>query len=178
MANNSVVLDINEKFNRKIEDLKKTLPGLKVGVNCCALTLTNILDVIGIKNNIFFNNLAIPLAGGFGGFKSKDGWHGACGAVNGGVGAIGIIMGGKKEKMSPERIMAAYMKAVKYCSQFEKKFGSVVCKDLCGYDFSDIKEYIKYQKNNIWEKVCCKLVIGAVDMVREFTKEDLKEKWE
>ncbi|GAH14030.1 unnamed protein product, partial [marine sediment metagenome] len=41
--------------------------------------------------SVFFNNLAIPLAGGFGGFKSMHGWKGPCGAICGGCAAIGII---------------------------------------------------------------------------------------
>ena len=64
--------DINNKFDEIIEKLKKELPGMRKGVNCCELTLTNILDVLGVDSYIF-HNLAMPLAGGFGGYKAKNG---------------------------------------------------------------------------------------------------------
>ena len=64
--------DINAKFDEKIKELEEKLPKMTVGVNCAELTLTNILDVLGIKNGLI-NNLMIPLAGGFGGYKSEKG---------------------------------------------------------------------------------------------------------
>ncbi|TFF88740.1 MAG: hypothetical protein EU550_00715 [Promethearchaeota archaeon] len=167
--------DIQQKFDEKIKQLKDELPELKKGVNCCELTFTNILDVLGI-DNYMFHNLAMPLAGGFGGYKSKKGWQGACGAVAGACAAIGIIMGGEK-KMDPATMAMAYLKASKYCSDFEEKWGTVVCADLCGYDFSDPNGMLEYQENNIWKKTCYKYVIWAVDKVRKLTRKDLKRKW-
>jgi tetrahydromethanopterin S-methyltransferase subunit H len=75
--------NINARFDEKVKELEERLPKLRTGVNCAELTLTSILDVLGIKNSII-NNLMIPLAGGFGGYKSEKGWQGACGAVCGG----------------------------------------------------------------------------------------------
>src|SRR5665648_368393 len=100
--------DINNKFDEKIENLKKVLPKMRKGVNCCELTLTNILDVLGV-DSYMFHNLAMPLAGGFGGYKAKNGWQGACGAVAGACAAIGVIMGGDK-KMDDGEMAIAYLK--------------------------------------------------------------------
>lgn len=127
-------------------------------------------------DNYMFHNLAMPLAGGFGGYKSKDGWQGACGAVAGACMAIGIIMGGEK-KMDPVKMAMAYLKASKYCSEFEEQFGTVVCADLCGYDFSEPAGMQEYQENDIWNKKCYKFVVWAVDKVRKLTRKDLKRKW-
>ncbi|MBD3196670.1 MAG: hypothetical protein GF317_16560 [Candidatus Lokiarchaeota archaeon] len=168
--------DIQEKFDDKIKMLEEKLPTLKKGVNCAEITLTNILDVLEV-DNYMFHNLAMPLAGGFGGYKSEKGWQGACGAVAGGCAAIGVIMGGK-EKMDEVAMAMAYLKASKYASEFEKEFGSVVCAELCGYDFSNPKGMQEYQENNTWSKKCYKYVIWAIDIIRKLTRKDLKRKWD
>ncbi|MHA1803301.1 MAG: C-GCAxxG-C-C family protein [Promethearchaeota archaeon] len=169
------VKDINKKFDEMIARLKGELPKMKEGVNCAELTLTSVLQVLGIDNGVF-HNLMIPLAGGFGGFKSKSGWQGACGAVCGGCAALGIIMGGK-ERMNNDMIPMAYLKASKFATDFENQFGSVICSQLCGFDFSEPDGFMEYRKNNIWQKKCNTFVIWAVDHVRTMSKRELKKKW-
>jgi len=168
--------NINAKFDEKIKELEEKLPKMTVGVNCAELTLTNILDVLGINDGII-NNLMIPLAGGFGGYKSEKGWQGACGAVCGGVAASGVILGGK-ERMPNESIPVAYLKGAKFATDFEKEFGTVVCSELCGCDFSDPNAFLQYEQNNTWEKTCSKYVVWAVDNVRKLMRKDLRKKWE
>ncbi|MFX1311879.1 MAG: C-GCAxxG-C-C family protein [Promethearchaeota archaeon] len=167
---------INKRFNEKVEYLEKNLPKMKEGVNCAELTLTNILEVLGVDNYLF-HNIAMPLAGGFGGYKSKKGWMGACGAVAGGCAAIGVILGGK-QKMDDQTMMIAYLKAAKYASEFEKEFGSVVCNELCGFDFSTEEGIREYREAGTWEQKCYKFVIWGIDKVRELTINHLNTKWE
>jgi len=104
----------NSLFEEKIKNLEISLPELRKGVNCAELTVKNILEILNIKNELV-NNAMIPLAGGFGGYKSQKGWQGACGAVCGGCAAIGIILGGK-ERMNDDLIPIAYLKAAKFAS--------------------------------------------------------------
>ncbi|MFW9823021.1 MAG: hypothetical protein ACFFE4_08810, partial [Candidatus Thorarchaeota archaeon] len=75
--------DINSRFDAKVKELEDYLPDMKSGANCAELTLTSVLQVLKMDNYIF-HNIIKPLAGGFGGYKSKEGWMGACGAVAGG----------------------------------------------------------------------------------------------
>ncbi|MFX1493485.1 MAG: C-GCAxxG-C-C family protein [Promethearchaeota archaeon] len=168
--------DINTRFDEKVQEIEKILPDLKKGVNCAELTLTNVLDVLGV-DNYMFHNIAMPLAGGFGGYRSKKGWMGACGAVAGGCAAIGAIIGGK-ERMNDRLMVITYLKASKYVTEFEKEFGSVVCSELCGFDFSDPNGFIKYRESGTWKKKCYKFVVWAVDRVRKITRKDLKRKWQ
>ena len=102
---------------------------------------------------------------------------GACGAVAGGCAAIGVIMGGK-DIMDDKTMIMAYLKAAKYATEFENQFGSVVCKELCGYDFSTEEGFLEYKENNIWSKTCYKFVVWAVDKIRKLNQEDLERKWE
>ena len=167
--------DINAKFDEKIKELEEKLPKMRAGANCAELTLTSVLEVLGIENGLI-NNLMIPLAGGFGGYKSEKGWQGACGAVCGGVAASGVILGGK-ERMPNESIPVAYLKGAKFATDFEKEFGTVVCSELCGFDFSDPNAFLEYEQNNVWEKTCSKYVVWAVDHTRKLMRRDLKKKW-
>ncbi|MFX0057569.1 MAG: C-GCAxxG-C-C family protein [Candidatus Heimdallarchaeota archaeon] len=168
--------DIHYLFDEKVKELETQLPKIKQGANCAELTLTSILDILGIDSYLF-HNIAMPLAGGFGGYKSEKGWQGACGALTGGCAAMGAIMGGQR-KMSTEKMVIAYLKAAKYATEFEKEFGTVVCSELCGYDFSDPNDYIMYSKDKIWSKKCYKYVVWAVDKVRNLTRKDLKRYWQ
>lgn len=169
------MLDLDKRFDEKLEDLKNSLPTLKGNANCAELTLTSVLEVLGI-DNYMFHNAVIPLAGGFGGYKSKNGWQGACGAVCGGCSALGVILGGKK-RMDNVIMLRAYLKAAKFASQFEKEFGSVICNELCGYDFSHAKGMVEYRKNGTWGKKCYYYVVWAVDKVRKVTRAELKNNW-
>lgn len=164
------------RFDEIVEELRNSLPKLKSGVNCAELTLTSVLKVLG-ADNYMFHNLAMPLAAGFGGYKSKKGWQGACGAVAGACAAIGVVMGGH-EKMNDDRMALAYLKAAKFATEFEKEFGTVICSQLCGYDFSDPNGYIAYTRNKIWEKKCYTFVVWAVNKVRNLTRKYLKKYWD
>jgi C_GCAxxG_C_C family probable redox protein len=174
--NSSGKSNIEERFDQLIKRLEDTLPAMRKGVNCAELTLTNILDLLGI-DDIFFHNAAFPLAGGFGGYKSKKGWMGACGAVAGGCAAIGVVIGGQ-QTIRYRDMPAVYMTAARFAQNFEKEFGSVVCSELCGYDFSNLSNFSEYEKNDIWAKKCYRFVVWAVDEVRKLTKQHLETKWE
>lgn len=175
-GSNLGISEIEKRFDERIDELRKSLPHLE-GSNCATLTLINILDLIGVEKNHHYNNLIFPLAGGFGGFKSMNNWHGPCGAVCGGLASIGIITGGK-EKIKPADVQKVYYTGSRFCHEFEKKFSSVACRELTGYDLADPKDAMKYQENKTWEKKCFKFVVEAIEMVKKLTLNDLKEKWD
>ncbi len=163
--------DLDVKFDEKIKELQEKLPKMTSGANCAELTLTSVLEILGLQDHIY-NNLIIPFGGGFGGYKSKRGWMGPCGAVSGGCAATGVILAGKK-KMPNELRPMAYFKSSKFATEFENEFGSVVCSQLCGYDLSDPNNFVKYQKNNTWATTCNNFVIWAVDSVRKIMQKEL-----
>ena len=146
--------EIQERFDEKIEQLKKILPplGKDIGTSCAALTLNHVIDVLGLKDydSVYYNNLAVPFSG-FGSYTSKSGWSGPCGTVSGGIAAIGVIMGGQ-EKLKSIETPTVYAKAQKFATRFEGKFGSVSCKDICGYDLGKPQNIKQYVKTRTWEK--------------------------
>ena len=170
--------DIFERFQDKIEELKETLPplGRTPGTSCAAVTFTNILAVLNSDafKSFYFNNLAVPFSG-FGSYVNDKGFKGPCGVVSGSVAAIGVIMGGQEE-IERKNVSLVFTKAMQFADKFEKKFGSVSCHDICGYDLT--RDYSKYVKENIWEKTCCNFVLSAIELVMKLTRKDLKTKWQ
>lgn len=166
--------DIISKFDKAIEKLEKELPN-EIPSGCAEATMRHILNILGMEETLI-NNIMIPLSGGLGGYKSEEGWFGPCGAVVGGCGAIGAILAGK-EKMDQSKVLPAYLKSAQFAKEFEKEFGSVVCPNLSGYDFSDPNNIMKYLEEGVWGKKCYKYVLWAIDNVRKLMKKELKKNW-
>lgn len=176
--NESSKRDIIQRFKDKIQELKTTLPpeGRKFGNSCAAHTINNILEVLDSKDLgklCYYNNLAVPFSG-FGSYVNDKGWKGPCGVVVGAIIAIGIIIGGQ-DKIQNQEVPLVFTKTIQFADKFEKKFGSVSCHELCGYDLT--KEYQKYKDANIWKKKCCNLIYFAIETVSKLTRKDLKAKW-
>ncbi len=171
--------DIMTRFDEKLEILKEEIKRPNPGANCAILTFTNILDVLGkeeLKSH-YFTNLAAPFPL-FGGYKSKDGWKGPCGAVSGALAGLGVIIGGDKKISKMSEVRKAEMSAGRFAIQFSKKFGSICCADICGYDMTKPDNMMEYMKNNTWEKKCMHFVLFAIDQVRKQTEKELLKNWE
>jgi C_GCAxxG_C_C family probable redox protein len=168
------MLDIDSKFDNLLDDLTESLPK-QMPAGCAEATLKNILKVLDLEDELI-NNIMVPLSGGLGGYKSKEGWSGPCGAVVGGCAAVGAILGGK-EPMTQNLVMPAYLKSAQFTKKFENKFGTVLCPNLSGYDFSDPSAMMEYMKENIWGKTCYKYVLWAIDNVRKLMNKELKKSW-
>jgi len=168
--------DFNTRFDEALKQLEESLPQANVA-GCAEATLTSILQILGIEDGLI-NNIMIPLSGGLGGYKSEKGLSGPCGAVIGGCAAVGVILGGKgREVMSINSVPVAYIKSAQFAKEFEKEFGSVICPDLSGYDFSDPNEMMAYMKEGIWAKKCYKYALWAIDNIRKLMKKELKKNW-
>jgi C_GCAxxG_C_C family probable redox protein len=169
--------DIIQRFDKKIIELKDTLPpmGKNIGNSCAADTLNGIVDILklGEDKYHYFNNLAVPFSG-FAHCKAKSGWKGPCGAISGAIAAMGIIIGGQ-EKIKDLEVPKVYGKAIKFAKRFEEEFGSVMCEELCGFDLNiDLKQYVK---TRAWENKCCNFILFAIDNVCKLTKRELKQNW-
>lgn len=170
--------DIDSRFDGALKQLEELLPKANpVEGGCADATLSSILSILGIEDDMI-NNIMIPLSGGLGGYKSEEGWSGPCGAVVGGCAAVGAILGGKgRDKMSSNLVPVAFMKSAQFAKEFENEFGSVICPNLSGYDFSDPNAMMEYVKDGIWGKTCYKYVLWAIDNIRKLMKGELKKNW-
>jgi len=89
-----------------------------------------------------------------------------CGAVTGGLMAIGIKCGTDEPfDKSTEKSMRGYNLAKTFYRQFEKQNGSVMCRELTGLDLSDPAQFKKGWDEHVYEKKCTLLVKSAVEIL-------------
>ncbi|MDH5460012.1 MAG: C-GCAxxG-C-C family protein [Candidatus Bathyarchaeota archaeon] len=135
--------------------VNKTLSYFRSGYNCAESVLLAIAkDALEIDNDL------IPkIATGFGGGMSRQGY--VCGAVSGAVIGFGLKYG----RNSPEELRAkTYNRVVEFYKQFQKRFGSIVCKELCGCDLSTIEGIRKFREEDVHEEKCSNFVSGAIEI--------------
>jgi C_GCAxxG_C_C family probable redox protein len=93
--------------------------------------------------------IATGFAGGFGGRGL------VCGAVSGGVMAIGIKQGRSSETESSS---PANGLSLKLCQRFEERFGTTLCHDLTECDLTSEEGKKKFKDQRIKEEKCINYV--------------------
>jgi C_GCAxxG_C_C family probable redox protein len=118
----AVKKEINEMMDMAFNKAKQY--EMKSG-GCSQCTLLGIFDVLGVQNDDIFK-AAAGLADGVG--LTGDG-H--CGALSGGVLAIGYFFGRNKEEFSDMmKLVKANLLSKKLHDRFVKKYGTCRCADL------------------------------------------------
>ena len=112
------------------------------------------------------NELVPKIATGFGGGIGRCG--SVCGALTGGVMAISIKCGTNEPLM--KKRLKAYKTAQKFYQEFEAKNGSVLCKELIGFDLSVPEQRDKAVKTNAFEEKCTVFVTKACEILLELTQ--------
>ena len=99
------------------------------------------------------------VASAFGGGIGRRG--SLCGALTGGVMAIGLRYGTNKPS-SKER-ERAYSKALDFYNRFEKECGGVLCRDLIGYDLTNPEELEAARSADAFRQKCVHFIGKAVE---------------
>ena len=100
----------------------------EAGFNCAESVFMSLAESIGTKSDLI-PKIATPLGGGIGRRGS------VCGALTGGVMAIGLKVGRFEFKDTKSR-EESYEKALELFKRFEKEFGSALCYDLIKLDLT------------------------------------------
>jgi len=106
--------------------------------------------------------MAYRVAAGFGGGMGHMGE--TCGAVTGGFMVIGLkhgmtVLDGSQSHRD------AFDKVREFAEKFRALNGSIVCKDLLGFDINDRGAFREARKSGIPQKICPKLVWNAASIV-------------
>lgn len=110
-------------------------------------------EELGVESDL------IPgIALGFGGGLGRRGL--VCGALSGGVMAIGLRYGPRQEKD------AAYALVLELGRRFEKQHGSVLCRDLTGCDLTNPEDSQRWLDSGGHEK-CSQYVSTAVEILMD-----------
>lgn len=96
--------------------------------NCAESVLMSLAESIGVRSKLI-PKIATPFGGGIG----RRGL--VCGAVTGGVIAIGLKFG-RSEAKDTKRREESYEKALELIKRFEREFGSALCYDLIKLDLT------------------------------------------
>lgn len=111
------------------------------------------------------SELVPKIATGFGGGIGYCG--SVCGALSGGVMALGIKCGTNEPSL--EKRLKTYKLAQKLYRLFEKNHGSVLCRQLIGYDLTNSKELEKARKANVFDEKCVNFVRKTIESILELT---------
>jgi len=126
------------------------------GYNCSQSVLLAISEHWRIESEL------IPkIATAFGGGMGRCG--SVCGAVAGGVMAIGMRLG-TNEPLLIERL-ESYEAAKAFYTRFKAIHGSVMCRDLLGHDLSQDGEHELAQKEKAFENRCPNFIRTAVEIL-------------
>ncbi len=87
---------------------------------------------------------------------------GPCGALNGGVMAIGLALG---RDSGCEPLDRAYAPVQEFVEFFAETFGSVNCHDLTGCDFGTAGGQLAFRERGVKQEVCLPLVAAAAAQV-------------
>ena len=132
------------------------------GYNCAQSVLLTIFEHWNGENE-FIPKIATAFGGGIGHLGSL------CGALTGGVIAIGIRYGTNEPKL--EKRLKAYQLAQEFYKRFEKENGSVFCREIIGYDLSVPEESEKALNSKVFDEKCVFIVKNAVKNLLEFVNE-------
>ncbi len=125
--------------------------------NCAQSVVLAMREFYGVKRNPLIPKMATAFGGGIGRSGSL------CGAVTGGVMAIGLKYGTDRTELIDKE--TAYAVAVEFYERFVKEFGSPFCRELTGCDLRDPKGLEKLRASNVREQKCSSYVKKAVEIL-------------
>jgi C_GCAxxG_C_C family probable redox protein len=127
------------------------------GMYCAESILLAVADVHGLKD------ASIPrIATGFcGGISRTDGM---CGALAGGIMALGLLTGRSAPQDSKTQ---CYALVDAFIGRFSREFGSTRCTDLLGCNLSTIEGSLCFQEKGLMEEVCAPVTRRAAGLVEE-----------
>jgi C_GCAxxG_C_C family probable redox protein len=88
-----------------------------------------------------------------------------CGALTGGVLAIGIRYGTNVPQSQTRE--AAYTRAQEFYRRFQERCGSVFCRDLLGYDLTDPEGLNAARNADAFHTTCVRFVKTAVEVLAD-----------
>lgn len=113
--------------------------------------------------------LALRIATNFGGGERKGE---LCGAVAGALMVLGLRCG-HCESEDRESKTKAYAVSAEFMNRFTTKNGSVVCRELLGYDLTKKEDMVVIEEQNLFRTFCPKMVESAASILDEMISEGL-----
>ncbi len=135
---------------------EKALEMFANGFNCSQAVLTAFAPDFGLDEK-----LALMLGTQFGGGARNAEM---CGAVSGALLVLGLKYG-HYNASDTEQKSHAYAIAVEYTKRFKEANGSIVCRDLLGYDLTKPEEMACIKEKNLFGDICPAMIKSAVEVL-------------
>lgn len=137
---------------------KKAAEHFLKGYNCAQSVLLTMFEHWNGKSTLV-PKIATAFGGGIGRCGSL------CGALTGGVMAIGIKHGTNEPVL--EKRLKSYQLAQKFYKNFKKQNGSIYCREIIGYDLLIPEELEEARKANVFKEKCVLLIKNAIKSLLE-----------
>lgn len=128
------------------------------GFNCAQAVFASAAESLGLDRST-----ALKIASGFGAGMARR--QEVCGAVTGGLMALGWVHGFDHEKSGGRDKI--YQLSQSFMDEFEKNHGSLVCRDLLKVDLSTPQGH-EAMKTDLRERVCLPCVQGAAQILAKY----------
>ena len=129
--------------------------------NCAQAVFTTFATEEGIPEE-----LALKIGTQFGGGCRKGE---VCGAVSGALMVLGLLCG-HCHRNAPEEKARAYGIGEEFMNRFIEKNGTVVCRELLGYDLTKPEDKEKIRELGLFQSMCPKMVQSATEILEEMLK--------
>jgi len=150
-------------FNQKeitMNNIETAVQKFSSGYNCAQSVLFALSN-----DSVIDKNSALKIAWGFGAGMGRQ--QEVCGAITGGIMAIGLKYGGKEDER-PVVNEKIYAKTKELMDKFQAKHGSCLCRELlkgCNLQIEEGQKF--FRENDLKNKVCMECVRSAVQIVEE-----------
>ena len=133
--------------------------------NCSQAVLATFAEEFGLSEE-----MALRIGTQFGGGARKGEM---CGAVSGALMVLGLKYG-HYHYNAPEEKANAYKIAEEFMDKFIEKKGTVVCRELLGYDLSKTEDRQKIMELNLFQTICPQMIKCATEIVEKMLEEKAK----
>ena len=123
--------------------------------NCAQTVFSLFAQELGINEKT-----ALKIASGFGGGMTRAE---TCGAVTGAYMVIGLKHG--HNSSDPEKKAKTKMLIQQFNEEFEKKHGSLICRNLTGYDISTPEGSLAASENGVFQVKCPLFIKTACEII-------------
>ena len=127
-------------------------------MNCSQAVLTAYCEQFGLERR-----LALKLAQGFGGGMGHMG--GICGAVTGAYMVLGLAQKMWDDNNPRQSLDRTYELVREFTQRFKALHGSVICRELIGYDLSTPEGLAEARNKKIFTTVCPDFVSDSVKIL-------------
>ncbi len=131
----------------------------KEGFSCSQAVFSTYSALFGLNREI-----ALKIAGAFGGGMGRMGE--TCGAVTGAFMVIGLKYGKTQAKDNQAR-EKTYELVREFVKRFKARHGSILCRELLGYDISTPQGLKLAREKQRFATVCPQFIRDAVEIVEE-----------